>query len=172
MSHEVYFVSDLHYSHRKVIEFEDRFRAKALDVDTIEEHDALITERIVSTLPKDSILYILGDVGSVEKCKTLIKEVKSAQVVFLPGNHDSISAIKDIGSIPKVSVVGDHKRKGYWITHIPIHPNELYGSINIHGHVHSKDVDDDRYINLSIERTKGWPISFSDIKSGKFTRPV
>ena len=49
--------------------------------------------------------------------------------------------------------------KGCILTHIPIHPDELnrYRK-NIHGHLHSKSIDDSRYVCVSLEHTYMAPI--------------
>jgi hypothetical protein len=43
------------------------------------------------------------------------------------------------------------KYKEFWMTHIPMHENELFGKCNLHGHVHNNTIDDKRYVNLCPE---------------------
>lgn len=57
--------------------------------------------------------------------------------------------------------------KKFWLSHCPLHPEELRGRLNIHGHVHTNSVRDQRYINVSFEMSKT-PIPLEDIVSGKF----
>ena len=66
--------------------------------------------------------------------------------------------------------MGLEKYKGAWLSHAPIHPAELRGKINIHGHVHYANVLDEtgkldnRYFNVSLENTGGCPIALNVIK--------
>lgn len=61
-------------------------------------------------------------------------------------------------------VQGFMKYKEFWLSHAPIHPNELRGKVNIHGHVHSATIDDDRYFNTSLENIGYKPISLQEIR--------
>ena len=40
---------------------------------------------------------------------------------------------------------------------------------NIHGHNHSNSIADEKFVNVSIELTCGWPIAFEHINNGSFT---
>ena len=59
---QVYFNSDLHLAHRRVIEFHDNFRAKCMDVSTIEQHDEKIFDLWTDRVTLSDIIYILCDV--------------------------------------------------------------------------------------------------------------
>ena len=50
------------------------------------------------------------------------------------------------------------KYKGTWLSHAPIHQDELRGCVNIHGHTHYHVIDDERYINVCSEHTNYGPI--------------
>ena len=72
------------------------------------------------------------------------------------GNHDLDRPHR--GMLQLMRVFGDriyslHKYKGFWLSHAPIHPSELRGKRNIHGHVHSNTLDDNRYYNACLENT-------------------
>ena len=56
------------------------------------------------------------------------------------------------------------KYKEFWLSHAPIHPEELRDRINIHGHVHYKNIDDARYFNVSCENIGFKPISLENIR--------
>lgn len=65
---------------------------------------------------------------------------------------------------------GIRKKYNMWISHPPIHPAELWGKVNIHGHVHSNTIltdtkeIDKRYINACVEPLNGIPISIDEVK--------
>lgn len=166
----VFFLSDLHLGHKNVTKFENHFRAKAMGIrpcsldEAIKVHDRLIIDRINETVDKRSKLYLLGDIGYNTD---LLHEIECKTVTMVLGNHDTKGAEFFISKFGW-EVLGAHAYKGFWISHFPIHPDELYGKRNIHGHVHCKSVKDDRYINISVEMNGGYPVSFEDIKSGKY----
>ena len=55
------------------------------------------------------------------------------------------------------------------MSHAPIHPNELRGRFNLHGHVHQNSITlpdgslDDRYINCCVEMSYGIPQSLDKL---------
>jgi calcineurin-like phosphoesterase family protein len=83
------------------------------------------------------------------------------------GNHDEFKVEKYLQVFE--DVLGITTYKGYWVSHAPIHPVELRGKRNIHGHVHGNTIKDNeggvdnRYINVCIENTNGTPRLFKDI---------
>lgn len=73
--------------------------------------------------------------------------------MLILGNHDTDRKL----SINDLVYVYDeihslYKHKEFWLSHAPIHSDELRGKINIHGHTHEHCIDDDRYINVCVEQ--------------------
>lgn len=159
---QVFLISDLHLTHRRVLEFADHYRAKALNVETIQQHDELICDNWNDTVHKRDLVLCLGDLGHGYE---LVKKLSGHKKVIL-GNHDLHHASEYLKVFD--DIIGARSYKKNWISHFPITPQELFFKNNIHGHTHSQGVNDSRYINVSIEMTLGYPISFQDIKSGKF----
>ncbi len=60
------------------------------------------------------------------------------------------------------------KYKNFWLSHAPVHPGELSGKKNLHGHTHFELMGDPRYINVCVEYAKS-PVRLEDIMSGKYT---
>ena len=87
------------------------------------------------------------------------------------GNHDTDSGERQdilrmlimLYKINKVGSLYKYKNK-FWLSHAPIHPQELRGLKNVHGHCHNNSIDDNRYINVSCEAVNYTPIQFKDIK--------
>jgi calcineurin-like phosphoesterase family protein len=50
-----------------------------------------------------------------------------------------------------------------------MHPQELRGKINVHGHMHRDAIQDPRYVNVNVDFTGMKPVLLDDIKSGKYT---
>jgi calcineurin-like phosphoesterase family protein len=61
-------------------------------------------------------------------------------------------------------VAGIIKYKGFWLSHAPIHPEELRGKPNIHGHVHTNTLNDSRYFNASLENIGYKPVSIEEVR--------
>ena len=159
---QVYFNSDLHLGHKRVLIFHDRYRAKCMGVDTIEQHDEMIFDLWNDRIKKRDIIYILGDLGhQYHGIKTLPGTKK-----LLLGNHDTGKAHEYLEVFD--DIIGPIAYKHHWLAHFPPVESELYGRPVIHGHTHSTGVADPKYINVCIEMTGGKPVNFQDIKSGKF----
>lgn len=163
---KVYFISDLHFGHKNIIRFEPYFRTGD---DCIENMHTIISNWN-SVIQKRDVVYVLGDVAFSKDGVNALRELRGRKKLIL-GNHDQ--------QLPQAqwldifeSVSGLIKKDGYWISHAPIHPAELRGCKNIHGHVHSASIRDaygkydDRYINVCCEAVREFPIRFDDIKSG------
>ena len=153
-----YFISDLHLSHKKVLYFEREHR-QGNDID---EHDQWLIDSINETVDKRDALYILGDVAFSLRGLEKLNQLHCRNIKFVLGNHDSL-ATEHYQRLGKV-LSGIVRYKEFWLTHCPIHPVELRDKINIHGHVHSNPINDDRYVNVCVESVKGVPISLSEIR--------
>ena len=159
---EVYFNSDLHLAHSNILKFADGFRAKCMGVSTVDEHDQMIYDLWSDTIRKRDVIYILGDVGfDISQIKKLPGHKK-----LLLGNHDELHAREYLEVFD--DIVGPIKYKRHWISHFPIHETELWYRPVIHGHTHSTGVEHEMYINVCVEFTRGRPVSYQDIKSGKY----
>ena len=160
---QIYFNSDLHLKHRRVIEFHDGFRAKCMGVETIDQHDEMIYDLWNDTVKKRDIIYILGDIGyDIEGIKKMPGNKR-----LLLGNHDKEHVLDYMEAFD--NVIGPIKYKKHWLSHFPTHPKELWNRPVIHGHTHSTGIEDEMYINVSVEMTRGRPINYQEIVSGAFT---
>lgn len=140
---KIHVISDLHLGHHNI--------AVARGFKNSEEHDAYLIKQWNKVISKRDTVWILGDI-TMEKTASypLLLKLNGIKKVVL-GNHDKPQHIRDM--LNYVSVVcGMYKLKGAILTHCPIHESEI-GRFkkNIHGHVHEKSLDDDRYINVSCD---------------------
>jgi calcineurin-like phosphoesterase family protein len=168
----VYFISDLHLGHKRITQFEGgKWRNWA---DSPEEHDHELISRINQTVQKRDKLFILGDVVFGRKNIEMLGEIQGYKHSIL-GNHDTEDFnYKDyMPYVDKIS--GLEGYKSHWLSHAPIHPLELRGRKNIHGHTHHNSIRDQysgeydkNYINVCVEALDGYPIAFEDIQSGKY----
>ena len=157
----VFLISDLHFGHKNIIGFTSRGRM----VRSIEEHDELLIENWNAEVNKHDVVYVLGDVAwrseSAEKCLPRLRGKK----FLVSGNHDVWRWVS--GAFGKI--YGAKEIDGSIMTHIPIHPQELYApkrrwEFNIHGHLHDEVVRDasgnrdPNYINVCCEHVGMRPV--------------
>jgi calcineurin-like phosphoesterase family protein len=163
---DVWFIADIHGGHKNILKYRTSFRDK-------EEHFSTISNnynRLVK--PKDHV-YFLGDIAfSVEYLERIAFEWNGAKKVLVMGNHDTDDFTKVNVADYFDEVHGLLKYKEFWLSHAPIHPEELRGRRNIHGHVHNKTIQDNRFVNVSVDNTGFAPVSLEEIRqcSGIFTK--
>lgn len=166
MSATQYFWADLHLRHSRILDFAGAYRSGT----TVEEHDEWIIHQINSTCTKRDALYILGDIAFNLEGLALLKHIR-CNVIMVLGNHDRFKTEEYLkyGHIKPGLYKLSKRGQRFWLSHAPIHPRELRGRPNIHGHVHYKTIDDHRYFNVSVEAT-GRPVSIHEIKTQLISR--
>lgn len=157
-------ISDLHLGHKNVLKYAGDLRGGT----TPEEHDAWIIDQINSRVTKHDLLYLLGDIAfNLEHLKKL-KRLKCKQLILAKGNHDANNYRNYMEYFQEMVGICSY-RGTFWLTHAPIHPQELRGRYNIHGHVHQNSIlgsdglPDIRYINACVEMTYGVPQSMDQL---------
>lgn len=163
---KVYFIADLHLGHKNICKYRKQFNSPEL-------HDAQIAQNVISVARKRDSLWLLGDCFFTEDSLSHLKEFRRAfkRINFVIGNHDTEGKERQevINTILKDKLVDTiHslvKYKGFWLSHAPIHPEELRGKMNIHGHTHSHFINDNRYYNICVEGLCDYfPITLNDIR--------
>ena len=168
----VMFISDLHLGHENMVAVGPKWGAHRLGVplSSIDEHDEILITRIAEACTKRTLLYIGGDVAyrcDVSKLEMLNRI--PCKKILIKGNHDVFPLSAYLPYFEEVH--GIYKKYGMWITHAPVHPDELRNSKNIHGHVHDASMKtaegwpDTRYINMCVEATHGHPINLDTLRS-------
>lgn len=168
-----YFMSDPHFGHKNILGF------SRPHFQSVEEHDNYLVDQINKTVhPTKDSLFILGDIA-FSSHHFMLAAINCQNITIVLGNHDYTSKVPKMLEIRKdLKFAGAHdlhlKDAGNAIlTHIPIHPSQLYNSktklgrykANIHGHLHHYNIDDSRYINVSMEQLNDYcPISEDEIK--------
>ena len=162
----VYLTADWHLGHRNVAKWRESFTDPPLHPDL---HDEFILEQYRKTVTKRDIVWFLGDIIMHSKYLDVVKELPGRKHIVL-GNHDTKPDSLANGITARaLSDVFDHvcglvKYKDVWLSHAPIHPQELRGKVNLHGHTHINVIDDPRYINCCVEYTNFAPMSFQKLR--------
>ena len=124
----VWFTSDLHLGHTGTAV---RFR----NFPDVHSHDGEILYTLSQYVKSRDTLWVLGDLSfTKEGVDSILQVATRGRLRFVRGNHDvyPTALYNDVFS----EIHGMVKYKGMWLTHCPIHPQELFGKINMHGHIH------------------------------------
>jgi calcineurin-like phosphoesterase family protein len=166
----IFVISDTHFGHKKILEFE----AVARPFATIEEHDRALVERWNTVVkPKDTVWH-LGDVFFGKDGHKPLAELNGIKKLVL-GNHDHYPL--EIYQQYFTKIFGAAQYDNCILTHVPVHPYQLESryKLNIHGHLHSKQVmcqgswsaqADSRYVCVSVEHTRLAPKLMTEILMG------
>ena len=162
---KVLIISDLHFGHANICKFRPEFT-------TPSEHDEVILSNILSVLNKRDTLWLLGDCFFTSGCIYHLREISNAcqNVNWIIGNHDTDKPERQAlvkkaigeGLVHKVGSL--FKTSKFWLSHAPIHPAELRGKKNIHGHVHRQTIRDDNYLNVCCENVNYYPVVLQQLE--------
>lgn len=141
-----YFISDLHFGHKAILKMGRK------DFKTIEEHDAFIMASINKKVKMTDTLYILGDIGDLEKVREL-----NGRKILITGNHDKRSLKEYNGYFAEVHEEWFPYSKRIILSHYPrqVEANEL----NIHGHLHRSFLDSYQHKNVCCDVIDYVPIT-------------
>lgn len=159
----VFFISDMHFGHES---FYKKFKladgSNARPFKDANHCDETIIENWNKTVSPNDRVYVVGDISIGKRHIEKIGRC-TGKKVLIKGNHDTEKL--SVYAQYFEDVRGSHQFKGAVITHIPIHPESLgRWGLNIHGHLHTNNVEDTRYFNVSVEQINYTPISLEEIK--------
>lgn len=165
---KTFIISDTHFNHKNVIEYCNR------PFKNIEEMDNELINNWNNTVGKDDVIICLGDFcfGEKENIKKYAQKLNGHKIL-VRGNHDrrrdlyieagfqgcegEIIINPDVYKNKK-TIILSHKPR-------PILPDN---TVNIHGHIHEKTLDIDKYdinkyFNVSVENIDFKPIEITEI---------
>ena len=154
----VWFIGDIHGGHKNVHKFRTQFSSE-------EEHFQQIKENFHKVVKKRDKVFFMGDTAfTLERLEDISTWV-CGQKVLICGNHDTDHIPMHVLCQYFDEVYSLLKWHEFWLSHCPIHPDELRGKYCIHAHIHSHVIDDIRYFNTSLENTNFFPIDLNHIRS-------
>ena len=167
----IFFISDTHLNHSNIIKFKDdndnwaRPHPKTGEqFSSIEEHNEYIINAWNSVVRPGDKVWHLGDVifGPKDQYAKFIHRL-NGKLRLCPGNHDDIKAIS--GFFEKIEIWRIFKEHKFTCSHIPLNKDcfRHKTQFNVHGHVHTRSLDDPQYINISAEQTGLAPIHLDEI---------
>ena len=151
------FCSDLHLGHK--------LAAEMRGYPSVEEHDNHIMDTLQSHCKnKRDILWILGDAAMNKSALFRLNEL-NCKKILIRGNHDQ-ERLSDYVQVFD-NIHGFYKYKGLWLSHCPIHPQEMLRvKANVHGHIHKDAMTSSigfPYININWDFYKK-PLTFDEIR--------
>ncbi len=157
--------SDLHLGHANILKFREGFTS-------VEEHNEVIFDNLASSVSKRDHLLLLGDVAFTPFWQERVNSIKCLKKTLIMGNHETDRQVPFQQIVDCYdSIHSMWSKKGCWFTHCPIHPQEFRGRrLNIHGHLHTYDVPDNRYVNLCVDKTDFKPRDLQEVLSEAFSR--
>jgi calcineurin-like phosphoesterase family protein len=148
-----YVMGDMHFGHKRITEFRPEFTSQ-------EEHERYIVAQWEQTVSARDKVWLLGDVAFTREGMEKVNSLPGRKFL-IRGNHDCLSEDTYSYVFEEVHGIIKYKRSGrhpVWLSHAPIHPDELRGCKNIHGHVHQNTIKDSitglpdrRYENMCPE---------------------
>lgn len=156
--HDTWFISDTHFGHANILTYESVARPFE---NLTQMHEALIT-RWNSVVRKNDKVFHLGDFCFGAR-NIAFAELLNGNKHLILGNHDIYPTAEYLKYFKTIH--GAMYWKGNLLTHIPVHPMNLErrASHNIHGHLHSKKIDNPMYINVSCEHNNLTPLSADEL---------
>jgi calcineurin-like phosphoesterase family protein len=144
---KVFVIADTHFGHANVINVPGRVGL----FDSIHHHDETLIENWNGAVTKRDVVYLLGDIGFDSKGYVSggVLPRLNGRIEAVGGNHDSSELLAQCDKVHGVKV----------LTHIPIHPQEMYWDINVHGHLHGNTVK-----KHADNPAMGWASSEKDVR--------
>lgn len=159
---KVFMISDHHFGHGSIIDFESRPFQDAAEMDRV------MMERWNSVVGKDDKVFHLGDFSFLNKEKTqdILSRLNGCKILIM-GNHDrgrSRSWWLDAG-FQEVSEYPIVFGGFYLLSHEPLYMNKHMPYVNVHGHIHGQKYEGKSYFNVSVEHWNYTPIPFEEIRA-------
>ena len=201
---KIFFTSDHHFSHSNIVKYQmrpflndyerevmenskkfdasddDKDQARRLKIskETIERHDNALIEKWNAKVPKDGIVYHLGDFCmDRHKIEKILKQL-NGHIFLIKGNHDKKDLlvetknyfhwIKDYYEIKVNDSDASRGKQNIILCHYAfrVWNKSHYGSWHLYGHSHGSLPDDPNSlsIDVGVDVHNYEPISYEEVK--------
>jgi len=169
----LYALSDLHFFHKNILNFEPG-RNHFANVDEMNEE---IVTNWNNTVTNEDTIILDGDVGIGNPTKIAHMLARlNGNISLYPGNHDSTKILKAIEEhCPRVTIMPYMTRMKFhgvqaFISHFPVDVGRRATLFSIHGHIHSNQSGNDNQVNICTDNPYwglklGEPIPFERIQA-------
>lgn len=167
----LFFCSEPHAYHANILKY-----GRGSLFSTVDEMTDAIVDNWNSVVPKDGIVFCLGDVALTSKKKTHdFLDRLNGKIILILGNHDDASYFKHdkIIQIDNYCVL---KVEGQYIilSHFPFRSWERrqYDSWNLHGHCHGMlPEDNSKQLDVGYDNHPNFrPFSFHEVEENMKTK--
>jgi calcineurin-like phosphoesterase family protein len=181
-SNNIWFTSDTHFYHKKIVEYCKR------PWNSVEEMNEGLIERWNSVVKPDDTIYHLGDFAFAGATKTLdILRRLNGNKRWIRGNHDHPKVTQravDEGLVQwcrdyYLLRVADQDMDGSYtqmiaLCHFPIESWDSlhHGAWHLHGHCHGSLPSDGKRMDAGVDCNTWYPISYDDVKLVLSKRPI
>ena len=163
---EFLFISDLHLSHKNILEYDSR------PFKTIHEHDQAIINNINATCEPESLLFLLGDISmgkDINYIDSLLNQIQ-CKMVLIKGNHDKHlkQSFLDKHFIDVRDYLELRTSAGKFIlSHFPFYSwdGSHRGNVHLFGHVHQTKIKlNGKHFNVGVCNSPTYsPFTIEDI---------
>lgn len=153
--------ADPHFSHSNMIKFTmDDGVTPMRPFKTVEEMDETLIHNWNSVVGDGDRVYLLGDVAfHPSGFHQVIPQLKG-RICLVPGNHEPPKMRRYFDLFDDVR--GYVVKKGFVMSHIPLHPASLTKWHNIHGHLHHGKVMTTRKSEPELGEKAGYVVEVPD----------
>jgi calcineurin-like phosphoesterase family protein len=167
----VWVISDTHYNQVNILKFVDEKGNRIRPFDNLTQMNEYILDKWNSVVKQGDKVYHLGDVlfGDNNAFKRDWPKFKGSKRLIV-GNHDDIKFLASGGFFAKIQESRVFKEYGLILSHRPLHESQLWDHKrnrpmkNVHGHMHQNVINDDRYINVSVELIDYTPVNIETLR--------
>lgn len=160
-TNNIFLTSDTHFTHANIIRY---FCVRPFA--SVEEMNETLIERWNSVVRHNDHVYHLGDVYfKKEGIEDILKRLNGKKRLVI-GNHDELKDGVLTRFFEKVMVSRYFKDEKLFLTHIPVQVDSILGGPdvkNVHGHIHEKLIESDRYVNICVEHTNYKPVPIEEV---------
>lgn len=156
-----FFISDHHFGHKLIIDFESRPFADADEMTTV------MIEKWNAAVGSEDKVFHLGDFSFLnqERTREIVGRLNGYKYLIL-GNHDrgrSRSWWLDAG-FDEVSEYPVLYKNFFLLSHEPLYMNKHMPYVNVHGHIHGQKYEGKNYFNVCVEHWDYTPLNFEQIR--------
>lgn len=165
----IYFTSDPHFHHSRVIEYSNR------PFSSVEEMNEILIENYNSIVGPQDTCYILGDVAfcKQDEARKIVSRLKGHKIL-VSGNHDYRIRWHQLGVFQRVVNYLEIKeqKESMILFHYPmlVWNRHHYGSWHLHGHSHGSLINrapeyyKRKVLDVGVDVHNYMPISFDQVR--------
>ncbi len=183
MTDKLFFTSDTHWGHEKILKVYQPHTRIGTSVDDMDDE---LIQRWNDKIPPDGIVYHLGDVTfhrNVDKIADILSRLNGT-IHLVYGNHDDLilkhaSLQRFFASITPLMFLKISNRRAIVLCHYPIRSwqNQRHGAFHLYGHAHGalESVPYGRSMDVGVDARPGAdmaPWSYHEIEAILSTRPI